>query len=568
MRTYLKENGIHFFGFLIIFGIMLCNIYKLNFPIVLNDEFGYWGNAVSMAGYDWKNLIAETPYYSWGYSLLLVPIVKFLPHIYWYKSAIVLNFVMLCLTYILAYKFGKKVFQNIDSKILAIIALLVCIYPSNIIYAEESWTETLLYFLMWLVTYLICCLDEEFSMWKYICVCMAFGYMYIVHARCIGLIAAGVFILLLLLCKHKKKKWLVVFFVLFVVFYKLNDVIKQYLLDTAYYNSSASQLNNVGLDTKTISSYFEILTSRLKLICASMGGKLTYVLFSTCFMIGITCIGILNDFKNKGLLKDYFITKMWSLLSLAAMLCISALQMNYWPSRKDIIVYSRYFENALGPTLYIGIVYFLFTHIIKRRHIVVIETLLFIGLIFTSVRIRRAEGGFNSICAPIFGAYYDNIPKHRQLGVWLIVASLIVMLGLIIVLSIQNEKKRVIISLGILAIVFNITCYYAHEYLDHCRIGKQACLYAIRDVIKQDYDTEEIYYIRNEQIDYYCTDAKYVQFLFPDKHINIINRDEIKEEYKVFLVSYGDDEAMQLLEEQYHAKQQYEKGSPRLFCIE
>lgn len=72
-KTFLKKNFFHI-GILICLAIIcLYPIRDLDFPAVLNDEFGYWANAVSFFGYNWKELIAETPYYSWGYSVWLIP---------------------------------------------------------------------------------------------------------------------------------------------------------------------------------------------------------------------------------------------------------------------------------------------------------------------------------------------------------------------------------------------------------------------------------------------------------------------------------------------------------------
>ena len=52
----------------------LMHIKELNQIIVINDEFGYWSIASSLAGKNWSELISNTPFYSFGYSILLVPL--------------------------------------------------------------------------------------------------------------------------------------------------------------------------------------------------------------------------------------------------------------------------------------------------------------------------------------------------------------------------------------------------------------------------------------------------------------------------------------------------------------
>ena len=39
------------------------------------DEFGYWSVAAAILGYDWSSITGLGPYYSYGYSVLLTPIL-------------------------------------------------------------------------------------------------------------------------------------------------------------------------------------------------------------------------------------------------------------------------------------------------------------------------------------------------------------------------------------------------------------------------------------------------------------------------------------------------------------
>ena len=70
MKTHKKLQKIQiqesvlitFLGIVLLFFCLL-HIKNLNQIIVLNDEFGYWSIASSLAGKDWLDLISNTPYY-------------------------------------------------------------------------------------------------------------------------------------------------------------------------------------------------------------------------------------------------------------------------------------------------------------------------------------------------------------------------------------------------------------------------------------------------------------------------------------------------------------------------
>lgn len=98
----------------------------------------------------------------------------------------------------------RRLFRNADDKLMALVSFLVIIYPSNIVYAQAAWTESLSYMLVWLETYLIVRLDENFSNKYFVGALWVLIYAYAVHNRNIGAVAAGIIALSLVLIKHKK----------------------------------------------------------------------------------------------------------------------------------------------------------------------------------------------------------------------------------------------------------------------------------------------------------------------------------------------------------------------------
>lgn len=525
LKNGVKKYGIHLISAGVIVLLCLINIRILDYPAVLNDEFGYWGNAVSFVGYDWSELIAENPYYSWGYSIWLVPIVLLLPEYFWYKAAIGLNVVFLLCAYILCFKFGKKIYVSIEEWKIAAVALLVSIYPSNISYAQVSWSETLLYFLMWLITYLFLCLDKKYSSKLVLVISLLLGYSYIVHARSIGLVFVGFISLAALMRKHQKKYGMLVIVLGILVFlYLANNMVKDNIIIELYSNSTISALNNVGLDRNTISLYLERIFSDFKLLLISLGGKLTYILLGTCLVISLSLVDIIEKtirfIKTKEMGANYLITEYWCLFSAVVMWGLGSVQMMNWEERKDIIVYSRYFENTLGPILFLSIMGLMYKQIHNKIWCILSGIVATVGLIISCHCINGASGFFNSICSPIFGALYDMLVSPQYL---IIITIAICFWSLLMILT---ANKRRYLFLWIFIFYF-VLAYRGPQYVNNYRLRLDEDILSVKYEIEWIRNYENIYYVKSEK-DLYSANPKYLQFMMPEDTILVCEQEDIK----------------------------------------
>ena len=113
LKAIFKSYKVDMFFMILIFGVCIWNIRDYD-CIRSVDEFGYFGVAASLAGWDWKEMMATSNYYSFGYSLILVPLI-------WiaqigismsrvYKIVIVLNAFLLVGEYLLIKRVEEKVF--------------------------------------------------------------------------------------------------------------------------------------------------------------------------------------------------------------------------------------------------------------------------------------------------------------------------------------------------------------------------------------------------------------------------------------------------------------------------
>ena len=162
------------------------------------DEFGYWAPAAKMLGWDWSEATSLGSYYSFGYSLILAPVLYFVKDsILAYRTAVVLNMLMMCIGLYLLYCLMRKLFPETEKERAAIISGIAVLYPPWIFYMQMTMTEALLLFLYILICWLFICFLEKPRPLTAALLVLALVYIYFVHMRSIGIIAAGAVMLFL-----------------------------------------------------------------------------------------------------------------------------------------------------------------------------------------------------------------------------------------------------------------------------------------------------------------------------------------------------------------------------------
>lgn len=546
------EIGIHIFTAALLSWLCCRNLSKLNYIAVLNDEFGYWGTAVSMAGYNWKDLIAETPYYSYGYSLLLLPIILLLPTpILWYKAAILLNVVLLYLSYFICCDIGKRIFRKTDRKLICFVSLVVAIYPGNITYAQVAWSETLQYFLIWCVTWLIVRLEERFSFEKLLAVVVLLLSIYCVHNRNIGVAVVGVATILLIVIKHRKTvTWMLIPVFGLVGGYFLLKWVKDYEVTKLWNDSASSALNNVNLDGNTLLSYFRKLADNPGLFGWSLYGKLFYLLLATGFSLPamlILCTREWYEAVRNRVFGRYSVSKFWCAAILFAMWLLTAIQMLDWSVRKDMIVYARYMEHALGPALFLGILYLSCNTRRIRKGTLLAAMVFLAGFLFVANRIGEADSFFNSICAPLFGAFYDNNESLQETFLWIFVTMEIFILGIWLASCVKPAAGKRLLLLSFLC-VFCVEGYKADTYMNNARNTFETNTLPVCKEIMQ-YNTWEIYYVKDMAVDSYSVNPKYLQYIIPERTIHVVEDIEgIPADHFLLLLNPKSQEIISLVE--------------------
>ncbi len=208
------------------------------------DEFGYWSVAAAILGYDWSQITGLGPYYSYGYGILLAPVL-FLFHdpIITYRMAVILNLIFQIAAFPLLYQILKELFSDVKKNALMIATSVAALYPAWCFYTQTTMTEAFLYFGFILMIYLMLRFLKKPAVSTGIALILLSVYLYLVHMRCIGIIGALVITFLIRLTlgnrtgeKKLKKFWMILILVIFL--FAGTFILKDRVVAFLYHNTS------------------------------------------------------------------------------------------------------------------------------------------------------------------------------------------------------------------------------------------------------------------------------------------------------------------------------------------
>lgn len=339
----------------------------------VDDEIGYWGIAARMTGYNWRSVMESIPYYSFGYSILLVPLY-FLYRLgvsmsFCYRIAILLNVIMLDATFFMALYTAEKWAPKVNKYYRMVCVLAITLYSNNIMQSNTAWPETYIYFLYWCILVLALRAFEHNKIKDIALMIVLSFYLFTVHMRTIAIpIAVIIAIILWILGKSKKsyKKLirtgiLVVAVILVVGIAVL--ILKEYVESAIYGIQSAEEaIDKVNTLSGNMSklSYFTSIAG-LKDLGMSFLGKvyyqgvatylLTYLGFGLVLKYVYTNIRMIRKSAGQVKLQTMSYVGIIILFSTIGSLLVSALfKVNPIYSgipnqnRADSVIYGRYTE--------------------------------------------------------------------------------------------------------------------------------------------------------------------------------------------------------------------------------
>ena len=174
--------------------IIVCAVFsfdKINFPTVINDEFGYLGNAAYFAGYNWKSILSNVPYYSYGYSLLLTPLfILFNNGVNIYYGVYAINILSLMGSFLLINYILKEIFSDISWTLRSVISFIATINVYTFIMAGYAMAENVLFFSICLTFAFFIYFIKGPSILKGIILGSIISFSHLLHQRSLALVVA------------------------------------------------------------------------------------------------------------------------------------------------------------------------------------------------------------------------------------------------------------------------------------------------------------------------------------------------------------------------------------------
>lgn len=399
MKKIFKKNILNFMCVGLILTVCLWNLRDYDY-IRSVDEFGYFGVAASFAGWDWRDVLATSDYYSFGYSFLLFPFMLLarlgLPMALIYKAVILLNGCFLVGVFVLVMHVQRKVFSDFPDQLQSVTALMVALYIANAVQSNTAGVEMCLRFLFWAILSTLISFVKKPGIGNSTLLIGLSIYIFTVHMRAIGVSIAVAGVLALYVISHIKainKKLLIYIIGLIVVGILAFGGMKRYITSEVYvnkYEKSKQEITDesVELDAQVekisssnvndlqanIGGAAELLTRNgIKDLILSFCGKLFYAFSATIllgavgFMIAIRKIweAIINKVKRRnetpwGTLQWYVFFSFFALCNSLGVSAIFKCMPFYregalYLCQVETIVFGRYADFALGGVMVLGI---------------------------------------------------------------------------------------------------------------------------------------------------------------------------------------------------------------------
>lgn len=505
---------------------------------ILDDEFGYWGNAAYFVGLDWSDTISIIPYYSYGYSLILAPIFLIIGDpMLMYKAAILLNGVMLVASFYLCFDISKKLSPSTDNRILLVISLVVFMYPSYIAYSNIAWSECLLVFIFWLLTWCYCNLDKHYTDTGLILIGVLSTYIYTIHQRTVGILIASIltFLFMKISGKISYKQFISALIPVAILMFA-HISIKADIQENLWLNEMGSLINDYSRELVKVKSLLTVngLTSAGKVFLGqwySLGVTsfliFYYGIFELVSSFGRTLGVSFRREKDHDAGLSYL--NLFLFLSVLLSLAISAISMMN-PSRIDQLVYTRYVDIVVGPVILLG---FLKLQNYKRfttwKYLTII---MFFGLYSYVIHLIIESYSLSLFC-----------PQHCVGMIWmhtslkLLVPFILCSIGYLLLVKSIKLHRMFILSTFIIGLFFFITGETVFSSVSSSGVPEIE-MTAVTDVIKSYDDATPVYFLWDEHLtstDYEWKKLEastryypeYYQYLLKDRRVIFADREEL-----------------------------------------
>lgn len=553
---------------LITFLIHIMHVKDIGIIFILDDEYGYWGNAAYLSGLNWSDTVSQIPYYSFGYSLLLVPLFWIFDNtLFMYKAAIIINGILVSASFLLCNDIAKKQMNNVNKYIVISISFLISIYPTYIAYSHIAWSECLLMFVFWLITWCFTDLNEKTSVYKFNLIGFLNGYIYFIHQRALGILISSITVILIMKIFNKINiKQFISAILPIILIMVIGLYIKNNIQSKLWLNGTELSVNDYAGQITKINQILS--TGGFVKVLKSFIGKVFY-LGASSYMIfyfgvyellnktGKPIISLIkNKTKNSLNSDDKFYIYMFLLISTLSTIIISSIFFIN-PIGIDEIVYGRYNEIIIGPIILIGFVKFMGEETLTNKSFLLILISFTILSVITDLILKKS--GLNIINANIAhtcGLLFMNTP----IGIYLPAIIVLVVCRLIWISFSKKNNKMIFITLIVISSLFFTTGKIEAKSL---AFQNQQMMKMIRitDIINSSEKELPIYFLCNDTDNPSVVKWNYrtirdrsvadcYQFILKDKNIKPINAEELRKiDEKKFVLTTSNIDILETLED-------------------
>lgn len=520
------------------------------------DEIGYWGIAAQLAGYDWKDIMSNLSYYSFGYSILLVPILWLhrlgISMAVCYQIAIIFNVIMLDATFFMALYVAERWMPKINKYYRLLCVLAITLYSNNILQSNTAWPETYIYFLYWLILVLFIKLFESSNTRGkadkivLVAVVILSAYIFCVHMRMIAIPIAVFLVLLGYFLKNRLKqkefgrKLLLKFGITIIAIVMLVWGCIS-LTETAVYrmNESANGVANTLSGTfASLVNYFSI--EGIGDILLGFMGKVYYQGVAS-YLLSFLGIGVLikryivgyfkKNEKDIAVNEVQLISALFVILSAVGSLFVSAIFMSDYffrgipgSVRADRVVYGRYTEFLIPVLMLVALL-----HLgqLRKYFDVIMGSVLCLLLAAQAVQyqwdlISFYHGDITlGIGVDGISGYFDDFQNEAYYAAFLVVG----IFSIVCLLCARNRKDSIKIVKALVVIV--LTIVFATKGISGTqelpKANKEKNVGSIAKLL-QNISEAEIFCV-----DLPNTDIKLLQWELAERPIHVINSEQLSE---------------------------------------
>lgn len=345
---------------LCLFGYGVGRIYGF---ILYPDEFGYWASAAKAIGYDWKDVASLGSYYSYGYSLLLIPVLLLIPDpVLSYRVAVGLNVLLLFLTLVFLIQLISKLIPDTEPFLGAVFAAVAAFYPTWLFYMQTTLAEIAVVFTFVLANYLLCLYLEQEKTWELLLFIVVIVYLYSLHMRTVAVLIAAVMVFLVRfvresVCKRQflNKKMtgiqLGTGLVALALALSVNMALKNAVQETVYIHASG--------EVMAVNDYAGQWDKIRSLLTWEGIGEFAVSFIGKVYYLGIASFGLFYRgmfYVIKKLLhrneKNWYFYLFVFLAAVGEILINAVYTKGYW--RIDALFYGRYDEQVLPVLMMLG----------------------------------------------------------------------------------------------------------------------------------------------------------------------------------------------------------------------